>query len=295
MKSTYWREPLLHFVLIGAALFLAFGLTQEPDASSQKRIVVDSSTLEQLAAQFERTWMRPPTASELDGLIESHVRDEVYYREAVAMGLDRNDPVVRQRMRLKLEFILEDLTAEVAPSDQVLAEFMREHDDRFRLEPRVSFQQLYLNPGNRRDLDGDAKRILARLKHGASPKSFGDPTLLQQQFSLATRSEIARAFGDSFAEQVVQLVPGDWAGPLYSGLGGHLIKVTDRVAARLPKLNEVRALVEREYLAQRRQQLKDLAYQRLREGYQVVIEPAATSDGTMDSALAASDPEAAGK
>ncbi len=121
-----WREPLVHFLLIGALLFILFDLTREESGDPANRILVSENQVEQLAAQFKRTWLRPPTEKELAGLIESHVRDEVYYREAVAMGLDRNDPQVRQRMRLKLEFLLEDLTAEEQPDDGVLEAYLRQ-------------------------------------------------------------------------------------------------------------------------------------------------------------------------
>ena len=122
-----WREPLVHFLVIGAGLFLAFGLTRDERDDATNRIVVDAAQVEQLAAQFRRTWLRPPTEQELAGLIESHVRDEVYYREALVMGLDQNDPQVRRRMRLKLEFLLEDLSAEEPPDDETLHAYLQRH------------------------------------------------------------------------------------------------------------------------------------------------------------------------
>ena len=270
----FWREPLVHFLLIGAGLFLVFDLTQDerPDAAS--RILVDPSQVEQLSAQFKRTWLRPPTEAELAGLIESYVRDEVYYREALAMGLDQDDPQVRRRMRLKLEFLLEDLTAAEPPDDEVLSAYLQQHPDRFRIEPRLTFRQVYLNPDRRPDLDVDAERILAELRAGVAPDTFGDRSMLPDEQTAVSATEIARAFGKTFAQEVVALEPGAWSGPLYSGLGAHLVLVSGRTEARLPALAEVRAEVEREYLAQRRQQLKDLAYSKLREGYEVIIEPA---------------------
>ena len=285
-----WREPLVHFLALGAALFLVFGLTQETGGKGPKQILVDADQVEQLAAQFSRTWLRPPTEEELASLIESHVRDEVYYREALAMGLDQNDPMIRRRMRQKLEFLLEDLTAE-EPGDEVLATFLQEHRDEFQVEPRVSFRQLYLNPDRRRDLEGDAQMMLQRLRAGEAPESVGDPTLVQYELTLATQSEIARSFGEAFAQDVVALAPGAWTGPIHSGLGAHLVLVTERREGRLPELAEVRNRVAAEYLAQRRQELKDMAYRKLREGYEVIIEPATTSKDAAGTALAATGPE----
>ncbi len=267
-----WREPLVHFLLIGAALFLFYDLTREQGSEAPKRIVVNSGQVEQLAANFKRTWMRPPTENELANLVENHVREEVFYREALAMGLDQNDPMVRRRMRMKLEFILEDLSTEEV-TDDVLTAFLQQHPDKFRTQPQVSFQQLYLNPDKRRDLVAEAETMLASLNDGAAPESLGDATLLPADYSLATQSEIARSFGERFALDVVKLTPGDWTGPFYSPYGGHLLKVSERVEARLPALADIRVLVKREYLAQRRKEQKNLAYQKLREGYQVTIEP----------------------
>ncbi|TDJ68590.1 MAG: peptidyl-prolyl cis-trans isomerase [Proteobacteria bacterium] len=273
-----WREPLVHFLLIGAALFLFYDLTREQGSEAPNRIVVNSGQVEQLAANFKRTWMRPATEAELAALVENHVREEVFYREALAMGLDQNDPLVRRRMRMKLEFILEDLSSQEV-TDEVLTTFLQQHPNKFRSEAQVSFQQVYLNPDKREDLATDAKKLLASLNGGAESESVGDPTLVPYEFSLATQSEIARSFGERFAQDVVKLIPGDWTGPVYSPYGGHLLKVSERVEARQPELAEIRAVVEREYLVQRRKEQKNLAYQTLREGYQVTIEPVKSAQG----------------
>jgi len=277
------REPLVHFLLIGAALFVVFGMTQGPDTNAANRIVVDAGQVEQIVAQFKRTWIRPPTRQELDGLIESYVREEVYYREALAMGLDQNDPTVRQRMRMKLEFILEDLTLDENPTDDVLSDYLGKNPDRFQLEPEISFTQVYVSPDDRPEIEADAERILAELKAGADPQSLGDTSMLNFEYRDMTPAEIGRTFGDIFAKQIAELRPSDWQGPFYSGLGGHLVNVTGRVEGRMPTLDEIRPLVEREWLATQRVELKDLAYGRLREDYEVVVElpeaiaPAATT------------------
>ena len=289
------REPLVHFMLIGAGLFLLFNFTNGPAVDKPDRIVVTPAQVEQMEARFSKTWMRPPTEDEMAGLIESLVRDEIYYREAVAMGLDRNDPSVRQRMRLKLEFLLEDLSTVAEPGDDVLAAYLKEHPDKFRVEARFSFRQVYLNPDKHQNMEADAKRVLALLIRGAASESVGDSTLVQGEYRLATESDIERQFGEPFARQVVALEPGAWAGPLYSGLGGHLVKVTERVKGRLPELAEVREQVEREYLALRRKELKDDTYQRLRAGYEVVVEPPAAAEDRTGEAIAASRSEEAGQ
>ena len=153
-----WREPLVHFLLIGAVLFILFDLTREESVDPANRILVSESQVEQLAAQFRRTWLRPPTPGELDGLVERYVRSEIYYREALAMGLGQDDPYVRNRLALKLEVLLDDLSAEAEPTDAELARFLDEHAGRFAEPARLSFQQVYLNPATgSRDLDGALK------------------------------------------------------------------------------------------------------------------------------------------
>jgi hypothetical protein len=284
------REPLFHFLLIGASLFLIFGLIKVPGENKSNRIVVDAGQVEQLAATFKRTWMRPPTGTELSGLIENHVRDELYYREALAMGLDQGDPLIRRRMRQKLEFILEDLSSASEPNDQVLTKFLEQHADRFLSEPRFSFRQIYLNPDKRPYLNSDAAKMLANLQAGADPEKLGDPFLMGYTFEMTPQSVISRLFGDSFAEDIAVLVPGKWTGPLYSGVGSHLVLVTERKEGRLPKLAEVRDQVEREWLVQHRRELKNIAYQKIRQGYEVIIEPKTTGKPA-GKAMAAGLPE----
>jgi len=269
------REPLVHFLLIGAVLFSVFELRREEGSAAPNRILVDTGQVEQLAARFKRSRLRAPTDIELAALIEGHIREEVYYRQALAMGLDQNDAVMRQRMRQKLEFLLEDLAAEAVPDDEQLTAFMQRHADRFREEPRLSFTQVYLNPDKHQDLAADAMKVLARLNNGAPPETEGDRSLVAQEYLLAPQREITRVFGDSFAQQMVLLEPGGWTGPIYSAYGGHLVRVSTKQEERFPVLAEIRDQVERDYMAERRQELKDITYRKLREGYEIIIEESA--------------------
>jgi hypothetical protein len=275
-----WREPLVQFLLIGALLFLVFDVRQDEDGMTPNRIMVDSGQLQQFVARFERTRMRPPTETELAGLIEGYIRNEVYYREALAMGLDQDDPVVRQRMGLKLEFLLDDLAAEEIPDDELLTGYLQRNPDKFRDESQHSFIHVYFNPDKHQDLAADIKKALTRLEDGVPPETQGDRMLVEQTYVMVGESEIARVFGGSFAEQLVKLEPGGWAGPLYSGYGAHLVKMTAKQDERFPALEEIRDEVQREYMVERRQELKDATYQKLREGYEIVVESAATPQAT---------------
>ena len=287
-----WKEPLVHFLLIGAVLFTVFELRQEEDSAAPNRILVDTDQVEQLVARFKRTRMRRPTDIELAALIEGHIREEVYYRQALAMGLDQDDAVLRQRMRQKLEFLLEDLSAQTVPDDEQLIQFMQRHPEKFREEPRLSFTQVFLNPDKHQDLAADAMQLLTRLNNGTPPETEGDRTLLRQEYLLATQHEITRVFGDSFAQQIVVLEPDGWTGPLYSAYGGHLVRVSAKQEERFPVLAEIRKQVERDYMAERRQELKDITYRKLREGYEIIIEEsaAATTAATETTATGSAQP-----
>src|SRR6185369_12271892 len=140
------REPLVHFLVLGAGLFLAAGLMSNGDGAEPGRIVVTTGQIEHLAGGYERVHQRPPLADELDGLIRDWVREEAYCREALALGLDRDDPVIRQRLRQKMEFVSDDVAAAAEPTDADLQRYLDDHPDAFRLERRFTFSQVYLNP-----------------------------------------------------------------------------------------------------------------------------------------------------
>jgi hypothetical protein len=175
-------------------------------------------------------------------------------------------------MRLKLEFLLEDLTAEQPPTDEVLEAYLQQNPEKFRIAPRLSFRQVFLSFDRGQALDADAEKLLVELQAGAAAETRGDATMLPNEQTAATERMIARTFGEKFAQAVMALEPGAWQGPLFSGFGAHLVRVTDRMEGRLPELAEIRSEVEQEYLAERRRELKELAYRKLREDYEVVIE-----------------------
>ena len=283
---TLLREPLVHFLILGAALFLVFDLGGDTDQPGERRIVVTAGQVEQLAAQFSRTWLRPPTPSELDGLVERYVRSEIYYREALAMGLGQDDPYVRNRLALKLEVLLDDLSAEAEPTDAELVRFLHDHVERFAEPARLSFRQVYLSPDRDPDPTAEAQRLLELLRSGADPDGLGDVSMLLTGLESATPEEIARQFGEDFAEALVELQPGGWVGPVRSAFGTHLVRLSQRQPARRPALAEIRDAVLAEWRDQRRREAKEQAYQRLRERYEVVMEPAAQAGGA-DAAIAA--------
>lgn len=276
MKRIF-KEPLLHFLLLGAALFIAYGLMSKPGSSrAPGKIVVTVGQVEHLAAGFAKTWQRPPTDAELKGLIDEWVREEIATREAMALGLDKDDTVVRRRLRQKLEFVSDDIAAQTEPTDADLNAYLQAHPDLFRVEPLFTFSQVYLDPVKHGDnLGRDTVRVLARLKQAgatADGSALGDSLLLEHTFQSAPTSEILKQFGEEFALKLGELSPGQWQGPVESGYGVHLVLVSERREGRLPELAEVRDVVRREWANAQRLEANERFYQELLERYTVTIE-----------------------
>jgi hypothetical protein len=278
------REPLLHFLLLGAALFAAYTLVHRGGATGVHEIVVSAGQLEHLAEGFARVNQRPPTSDELRGLISDYVRGEVYNREALVLGLDRDDPVIRNRLRQKMQFLSEDVAATERPSDEQLLAYLHAHAEMFRREQQYTFTQVYFNPDLRHEhLARDAERALATLRAGdasADPAAQGDPFLLDREFNSLPATEISKLFGDTFTKRLAELPIGTWQGPIESGYGPHLVFLRARTAGRMPSLEEVRVAVSREWMNQERLRANDLFYQGLLKRYKVVIEPDDTAPAT---------------
>jgi hypothetical protein len=271
------REPLFHFLLLGAAIFAVYALATRHKTDKPGEIVVTQGTLENLVTGFTRTWQRPPTEEELQGLVRDYIRDEAAYREALALGLDRGDMIVRRRLRQKLEFLSDELATRTEPSDGELQSFLQAHTGLFQSEPLFSFRQIYFNPqlhgGNlHRDI-ARALEDLQRTGSRAKATDLGDPFLLERSFENVSLSDVKRTFGDEFASAVAALQLGIWQGPIDSGYGTHLVFVAQRSGGRLPALDEVRDQVRREWLDARRREATEKFYQALLSWYKVKIEP----------------------
>ena len=275
--KTFLREPLVHFLLLGAALFaLDAWLRQPPATGASTAIVVSAGRINTLAQNFKRTWQRPPTRGELDGLIQDYVREEVLYREALALGLDRDDTIVRRRLRQKMEFVSDEAAALGTPTDAELGEYLAANPDAFRIEPRATFAQVFLEPSRHPDtIEIDAGRLRDALNGAGTavpPREVGDSLLLlDPRYEDVSRSEVARLFGTDFAAALFAQPTGRWVGPIASGYGAHLVRLDALTPDRVPELAEIRPLVEREWANVRRKALGDAFYNGLRAKYQVTI------------------------
>ena len=270
------REPLVHFLLVGVALFVFFAWTGGSGGLASNRIVIGPGQVEHLAAGFGRTWRRPPTPEELKGLVDDYVREEIATREARSMGLDQGDTVIRRRLRQKLEFLVEDAVESVAPTDAELRAWLDAHPERYRREPRVAFRQVFLSPDRRgADVEAEAETLLKRLRSSGpdtNVEDLGDSIMLPSDLDLEPLSVAARMFGQDFASSLDGMETGRWTGPVRSGYGLHLVLVTERVDGRPPELDEVRDELARDLLASRRKEHLESMYERLLEAYDVVID-----------------------
>jgi hypothetical protein len=276
------KEPLLHFLLIGAALFLLYGwrgnsvsVPGGQAGTPMAQIVVTRDALDQMNNLFAKTWQRTPTEEEQKGLIEDIVRNEIYYREAIAIGLDRDDEVLRRRLRQKMEFIFEDITSWAEPTDEDLKAFIKKHREKYLADPQIAFRQVYISTYKRgKAAESDARQALAELNQGANPDSVGDSTMLEADVRPSPLWDIKKQFGDEFGKSLLELKSGEWAGPIRSAFGLHLVFVRERLGGRLPDLKEIHEAVKRDWMVDRQKELKDAAYAKIRERYTVTVEKA---------------------
>lgn len=265
--SALLREPMLHFLVAGLGIFLAYGLLSERSAQATPPagvIEVSEAVQERLATQFAATWSRPPTAEELAGLIEAHVREEVFYREAQALGLDRDDTVIRQRLKLKMELLGEGAAGALEPTEAELAAWYAANAALLAPPGLAVFDQVLLAPGD------DAAAVLARLAGGADPAGLSAGTMLPTSVE-ASAPAVDGLFGRGFFDAVVALPTGEWAGPVPSGYGAHLVRLERSEAAPVPALDEVRERAVELWRRDRAAELREAQYRELRARYDIRI------------------------
>ncbi len=266
------REPLLHFLLIGMLLFLLFGAVAPPSAADN-RITVNQAVIAGLASQFQATWSRPPTPVELQGLVDSHVRDEILFREGVALGLVKDDPVIKRRVRQKLEVLIEEEGKSGGASDAELTAYLNKNTAMFRVPPVLSFEQVLFDPASYGDqLESAVTVSMAALNRGATPESQGKGSMLPSRIEKLPLDLVVRDFGEEFGKALESAPVGQWIGPVPSGFGVHLLRIRERKPGYLPSLDEARKAVTREWENDQRETALASNYARLLKDYEVVIE-----------------------
>jgi peptidyl-prolyl cis-trans isomerase C len=273
------RQPLLHFLVIGAAIALLYGWLADPDAARPDRTIrITAASISQLEAQWRARWNRAPTPEELDGLIRAQIREAALYREALAMGLNEDDPVIRRVLVQKLEGIARDLVeVSLSPTEQDLSTYFAEHADRYRPPALITFTHVFLDPDRRGEQTlQDADEILAELQSLGPPpqgiEEFGDPFMLQRYYPQKTEQRIASLFGREFARSVFELPAGRWHGPVLSGYGTHLVYVDGLAEFPTPTLAAVEDRVRQDWVDGRREEITGQYFAQLLARYDVIVE-----------------------
>jgi hypothetical protein len=256
-------------------LFALHGFVGKRSEEAPGKIVVSASRIANLGDGFARTWRRPPSEQELHGLIEDYIRDEVFYREGRTAGLDRDDAVIRRRVRQKMEFLAEDMSVP-EPSDEQLAAYRASDPERFRTEDQITFHQVFLSATRRATtMESDSQQVagvLARADEAVDAAALGDPFLLGEEFRGLSPSKLTSIFGEDFSKRIAAMETARWQGPISSGFGQHFVFISERISGGLPALEDVRPAVRREWLNARRLEAERKLYDSLRERYEIVVE-----------------------
>ena len=279
------REPLLQFILIGVVLFGVWRVVN-PAADMRgpsNRIVVTNDDLKQMALVWVAQGRPPPTPQQMQNLIETKVREEVLYREALALGLDKDDTIVKRQLARKMEFLAEDVSKLEEPKSGELSAWYEKNKARFALPPRVSFRHVYFSPDRRGEMlarmpNGRWRDLRASQWIGQAAATAGDPFMFQDYYGDRSFDELAKAFGPQFARALIGVKPGAWAGPIESGYGWHVVFVESLTPERIPMYEEVEADVKAAWVEDHRDEVRSRMYETMRAHYEVVLPATSTRD-----------------
>ena len=273
------KEPLIYFFVLG---FVVFGLHSSLNNEKQIRdedpftVEVTSADIEWIRSSWEARMKRQPTQQELQGLIERYIRDEILFREAMAMDLDDRDLVIQRRLVQKLTFVFEDLVETVEPADDELKDYLQKNPNRYRIPEIISFSQIYFNPDKRKDVTKEAEKLLARLKSAQSPPeeavSLGDTIMIDTTFRKKSPIEVARTLGKQFADELFSASEMGWQGPMMSTFGLHLVYIEERIASKMPEFANLREDVKNDFMYNRKKEVIDSAYNAAKSRYTILVE-----------------------
>ncbi len=269
------REPLVHFLALGALLFGIGVLRGDRSGAAANRIAITPGGIERLLEGFRMTWQRPPTEAEFRGLVEDYLKEEVLYREALEMGLDRNDQIIRRRMRQKLEFLTADVVEAFEPSEDELQAHLDANVDLYRQEATVSFVQVYV--GERAGAEQDRARAMTILREltttpNADPEQMGDPFMYPATHRDMREGDLLALFGEEFAAQIIELSAGEWSGPITSAFGLHIARLDALDPRRASQLDEVRDAVYRDLVSERTREAEQRYFEGLLAQYTVTVQ-----------------------
>ena len=284
------REPLVHFLLLGALLFAIFHFTQAGRTASapSREIRLTLDEVAQLALLYQSQWRHPPTPQDLQRMVENKIQQEILYREALAMGLDKDDEIVKRRLAQKMQFLAEDVVAAREPTSAELKSWFEKHSTMFAQPPRLSFRHLYFSPDRRgARAREDAAKALAKVagqpEDAKSAGPLADPFMFQDYYRDRAPDYLGKEFGPQFAVAVAKLEPGSWRGPIESGFGWHLVYVDTLIPGRVPAFEEIEPDVKTAWLGEQKAIAWEKAYKEMRAKYTVLL-PAAPETASADAA-----------
>ena len=272
------REPLLHFLLLGLMLFAAYTYMQRGrgGVESSKQIALTMDDVRTMDLYFESQWHRQPTPAEFQAMVEDKVREEVLYREGIAMGLDKDDTIVKRRMAQKMQFLAEDVAAAHEPSTAELRAWFEKNSTKFALPGRYSFRHLYFSPDKRgKNAQDDAAKALAKIagqpEDSKLAVSLADPFMFQDYYGDRAPEALAKEFGPQFVVALEKVKPGSWQGPIESGYGWHLVYVDTVIPGRIPAFEEMEPDIKTAWLGEQKATAWQKAFAEMRAKYTVLL------------------------
>lgn len=272
------REPLVHFLLVGLVLFVGYSVLRPKSEATPEsnRIVLTPDDLVQMSVAWLAQGRPPPTPEQMQNLIELKIREEVLFREATALGLDKDDIIVKRRLAQKMEFLAEGASVDNDPSADTLRAWFKDNQQRFALLPRVSFRHLYFSSDRHGERTREAavkalEQVAGQSATSSEVTALGDPFMYQDYYGDRSFDDMAKLFGLNFARALANTKPGSWQGPLESGYGWHVVFVDSSAPSRVPAFEEIESDVKASWIADQRAQAKAKAYETMRARYQILL------------------------
>ena len=268
MIAKYLKEPLLHFLVLGGLIFALYGYIN--GGFEEQKIVISKAQINQLIYRWQKKHLAKPSKEEIDKMVENAIYKEVMSREAIKIGLDINDHIIKRRLVQKMEFVSSDLSLLAKPTTKELKTYLQKHSERFRLPPKIDFISIYLNPSL-----VDIYKKIKVVKDSLNIKNYqelSDPFMLDSNYKNATYQDISRKFGKEFASKVFKLEPLKWSNPIKSGYGIHFVYITKKTIGKMPKLDSIKEILTNQYMGELREKNNRTFYQNLRKEYKIEID-----------------------
>lgn len=265
----FFKKPVVLFSIVGIVLFYIYSSIADFYDRRNREIVISSNQIQLLVQTFAQTWNRAPTESELKSQIDDYIKGEVYYREAVKLGIDKTDPAIKTRLRQVMELMLDDNTS-ANPTRAQLEVYLSQNEDRFKVDPIISFQHLYFSL----DEKTEAEQTLSGLKNGTVLVNNLNRSMamIPSTFEEEPARIIERTFGKDFTLEVFKFNPGEWHGPIQSAYGWHLVKISDKTEGIVPPLEDIWEQVVREWTFENQKKVKEELYEEMQKKYTIIVE-----------------------